>query len=118
MRYDLHIEHTYPNFTIKNCESCHNPGMFNVPGQAKSLPDLNSGTDDVTDRELGTVPAFVTGPASRACGGCHRADSIKEDDPDELRAFNQHTRAGGYLIDNAPGLLDSVIKTIMGIINN
>ena len=26
-----------------------------------------------------TVPEFVTGPASRACGACHRSEWIKDD---------------------------------------
>ena len=59
------------------------------------------------------MASFVTGPASRSCGGCHRANLIEEDDAVKLAAFNQHTKAGGYLIENADGVLDTVIKTIM-----
>jgi hypothetical protein len=114
--YDLHIEHVYPNFTIKNCKSCHNAGMFNVPDQSKSLPGILSAADTVTtmDRAIGAVPSYVVGPASRACGGCHRAEWIKEDKPGELASFNQHTNAGGYLIENTDDtVLGNVIYCIM-----
>jgi len=120
MRYDLHIEHTYPNFTIQNCESCHNEGMFEVPDQSKSLPGLLSGSDSIEtwDRNIGNVPAYVTGPASRACGSCHRARLINEDEAGELIALNQHTKQGGYLIeggDDSASVLDRVIDYIMAL---
>ena len=121
MRYDLHIEHTYPNFTIKNCESCHNEGTYNVPDQSKSLPGVLSATDNTTavgwNRNIGAVDSYVTGPATRACGACHRATPIKEDDPVELAAFFSHTRTNGYLVectsDTRAAVLESVINTIM-----
>lgn len=58
-----------------NCESCQVAGKYNVPDQSRSLPGLLSGTDELQglDRAIGAVPAAVAGPASRACGGCHRA---------------------------------------------
>jgi len=116
MRYDLHIEHTYPMFTSKNCESCHNAGAYNVPDQSKSLPGVLSAADEWTvDRNIGAVPSYVAGPASRACGGCHRAKFINEDDAAGLAAFNLHTKAGGYLVENTDGTLDTVIETIMSI---
>jgi hypothetical protein len=67
------------------------------------------------DRNIGAVPSFVTSPASRACGGCHRAHFINEDEAVKLTAFNLHTKAGGYLVENADGVLDTVIKAIMAI---
>ena len=120
MRYELHIEHTYPNFTIKNCKSCHNEGAFEVPDQDKSLPGVLSAADEITtrDRRIGAVPRYITGPASRACGSCHRAELIKEDEAGELIAFNQHTKQGGYLIeggDDYASILDQVIDYIMGL---
>lgn len=120
MRHELHIEHTYPNFTIKNCESCHNEGIFEVPDQYKSLPGVLSAADEVTtkDRKIGAVPLYVTGPASRACGSCHRAEMINEDEAGKLIAFNQHTKQGGYLIeggDDYTSILDEVIDYIMGL---
>ena len=123
MRYDLHIEHEYPNFTITNCESCHNEGAFEVPDQSKSLPGLLSKSDSVQnwDRNIGTVPGYVTGPASRACGSCHRARMINEDEAGELVSFNQHTKQGGYLIEEGAdsqeteSLLMAVIDYIMAL---
>ena len=119
LRYDLHIEHVYPNFTIKNCESCHNEGTYNVSDQSKSLPGLLSGSDyplEGWDRNIGEVPAYITGPAARACGSCHRSDMIKEDNAGELISFYGHTQRGGYLVENgadeAPAL-DEVIEEIM-----
>ncbi|MEJ2705569.1 MAG: hypothetical protein P8Z79_24270, partial [Sedimentisphaerales bacterium] len=91
--YDLHIEHVFPNFTIKNCRACHVEGAFEVPDQSRSMPGLLSGSDSIEtwDRNIGHVPGYVTGPASRACGGCHRAHAINEDNANELISFNQHT---------------------------
>jgi len=123
MRYDLHIEHVYPNFTITNCKSCHNEGAFEVPDQSKSLPGLLSKSDSVKtwDRNIGTVPGYITGPASRACGSCHRARMINEDEAGELVSFNQHTKQGGYLIkegansQETQSLLTAVIDYIMAL---
>jgi len=115
LRYEMHIEHGYPNFTILNCESCHNPGMYDVPKQNKSLGGLLSKSDAVADREIQNVPAYVTGPASRACGGCHRAEYINEDDFNGLVAFNQHMKQNGYLIEDADGMVLMAIETIMSM---
>jgi OmcA/MtrC family decaheme c-type cytochrome len=100
-RYDQHVEHLFPNFTIKNCESCHNAGTYEVPDQSKSLPGLESPswTNDTWDRSIGNVPSYVVGPANRACGGCHRAVLINEDDAGGLLAFNTHTDMGGYTLE-------------------
>ncbi len=102
-RYGLHIEHTTPIFSLKACEACHLEGTFEVPDQSKSMPGLLSRSDTlnmVPARGIGTVPAYVTGPASKACGGCHRAFEINEDNAGYLASFNQHTNAGGYLVEN------------------
>jgi len=115
-RYELHVEHTYPNFTIKNCKSCHKAGAFEVPDQTKSLPGKLSKSDTLNvDRNIGSVPAYVTGPASRACGGCHRAHLINEDKASALAAFNQHTKMNGYLVVDGTDVLDIVFETIMGM---
>ena len=115
MHYEHHIEFPYPNHGITNCQSCHEPGMFNVPDQTKSLPGLLSASDEVStlDRMIGNVPSVVTGPAARACGGCHRAVLIKEDAWSELIAFNQHTQQGGYRVDAG----DDALATLMDVIN-
>jgi OmcA/MtrC family decaheme c-type cytochrome len=118
LRYELHIEGVYPTFGLRNCQSCHNEGKFNVPDQSKSLPGLLSASEyplDGWDRNIGAVPSYVTGPASRACGGCHRAELIKEDLAGDLAAFNSHTKVNGYLIENDTGVLDKVIETIMAL---
>ena len=122
-RYDQHIQHVFPNFTIRNCEACHLEGTFDVPDQSKSMPGLLSAADDVIDwyemvksgnipdtiavrkdeRNIGgpdSNPETVVGPASRACGGCHRAAFIKADDPGGLAAWNAHTEAFGTFVKN------------------
>lgn len=132
-RYDEHINHTFPNFTIKNCEACHLEGTYNVPEQSKSLPGVLSASDDpATWYEMvgglavedpagrnisGSVPEFVTGPASRACGGCHRADLINADRAGDLAAFNAHTEAGGTFVENdaEDTILFGIIDKIMSL---
>jgi OmcA/MtrC family decaheme c-type cytochrome len=120
MHYEHHIEFPYPTHGIADCESCHTADSNNVPDQAKSLPGLLSASDSVTgwDRKIGEVPEYVTGPASRACGGCHRAELIKEDEAGGLIILNQHTKQGGYLIDGGEdpdSALLSVIDEIMAM---
>jgi OmcA/MtrC family decaheme c-type cytochrome len=126
IHYEHHINHVFPNFTIQNCEACHNEGTYNVPDQSRSLPSLHSGTDEVTtmDRQIGNLEPFVTGPASRACGACHRAHRIKDDDVSGLAAFQQHMKAGGYLLEDpdrvdggttGKGIWDMVVETVMAL---
>ncbi|MFC2031747.1 hypothetical protein ACFLWA_13610, partial [Chloroflexota bacterium] len=101
LHYDHHIGFPYPTHAEKNCESCHYEGTNNVPDQGASLPGLSSASDSPLngwDRNIGEVPAYITGPASRACGSCHRAELINEDEAGMLAAFNQHIKQGGYLI--------------------
>ena len=117
-RYERHIEHTLPYFTPLACESCHVSGKFNVPDQSKSMPGLLSASYTLTqDRAIGTVPAYATGAAGRACAGCHRAEMINEDAAGELASLNAHVTQNGILLDNtAPnGYLYAVIDKIMGI---
>jgi len=135
-RYDMHKEHVFPNFTIRNCEACHLDGKFNAPDQSASLPGVLSETYDVltwykvledtgtgnfleeevvedpAGRKIHGVPSYVVGPASRACGGCHRADLINEDAAGDLAAFNAHTQAFGTLVEN-----DSDDQILFGIID-
>jgi len=115
MEYEHHIETPYPTHGITDCESCHNPGTYNVPDQSMSLPGLLSASDEITgwDRNIGTVPSVVTGPASRACGSCHRAELINEDDANGLLSLNQHTNLGSYMIDAG----DDPTATLMDTIN-
>ncbi|MBU0553694.1 hypothetical protein KJ940_19640, partial [Myxococcota bacterium] len=114
MRYQHHVEHTYPNFTIKNCESCHFPDTYDVPDQSKSLPGVFSAADAWdTDRNIGAVPSYVSGPGSRACGSCHRATLINEDDAGTLAALNQHTKSNGYLVEAVSGIYDMIVANVM-----
>jgi OmcA/MtrC family decaheme c-type cytochrome len=138
-RYDQHIQHVFPNFTIRNCEACHKPGTYDAPDQSKSMPGVLSASDDVNiwyemvssggnipstiavltpdGRNIGTVAETVTGPASRACGGCHRANFIKADDAGGLAAWNAHTEAGGTFVENDADdtVLFGVIDKIMSM---
>ena len=111
----------FPNFTIKNCEACHAtsgsgvPVRYNPPDNSQSMPGLESPSATLThgwvdlstgaslptgQRNIGTVPAYVTGPGSRACGGCHKAVFINEDNAGALAAFHGHVEQGGYNVEN------------------
>ncbi|HUO95361.1 MAG TPA: hypothetical protein VMT92_03940 [Steroidobacteraceae bacterium] len=117
-RYFEYTNHTFPNFTVKNCEACHFAGTYDVPDQTTTIPGLlsksvavsqwfalDANSDPImpgpTSRNINNVPSYVVDPSSRACGGCHRADLIKTDDASGLASFNQHTAAGGYLVDTS-----------------
>jgi hypothetical protein len=120
MKYNHHVESTYPNFTLLNCESCHNPGTYEVPDQTKSLPGILSAADAVeglAGRNIGLVPSVVVGPASRACGSCHRAHMINENLGGELAAFEEHTASFGTRLENGTGVLDAAIAKIMSLFN-
>ena len=127
--YAQHIGHNFPHFTALNCEGCHNPGTYDVPDQTKSMPGAISasydvatwydtsdpGVEDPAGRNMASLPSFVTGPASRACGGCHRADMIAEDDAGALVSFNAHTEAFGTLVEyeDDDSVLFGIIDKIM-----
>jgi hypothetical protein len=115
MHYRHHTESTYPNFTLLSCESCHNAGTYEVPDQTRSLASILSASDSnaTWDRTIGTIPSYVVGPASRACGSCHRAEMINEDAASRLLSFNEHTATNGYLLPNDTGVLDAAIAKIM-----
>jgi OmcA/MtrC family decaheme c-type cytochrome len=112
--YEHHVGSTYPNFTLLNCNSCHNDGTFEVPDQSKSLPSLHSpsAANDTWERNIEGVPGFVTGPASRACGSCHRSQLINGDAAGGLDAFNEHTNYFGYLVEAGTGVWDAVLETV------
>ena len=120
LHYEHHVQFPFPTHATTNCEACHVEGQYNVPDQTKSLPGILSETDVVSgrDRAIGEIPSYVTGPAARACGGCHRAVLINEDKASELASFMQHTKNGGYLIEAGEddvGTLMTVIDEIMAI---
>jgi OmcA/MtrC family decaheme c-type cytochrome len=119
-KYATEIEMPFPKHGITNCEACHVAGTNNVPSQSKSMPGLLSASDVLKgkDRTIGDVPAYVTGPATRACGGCHRAELIKDDNAQGLALFNLHTAQYGYMVEAGEQPLDtlnSVFDQIMAL---
>lgn len=114
MRYELHVEHVFPNFTAKNCESCHLPGKYAVPDQSESMPGKLSGSDTVAGRNL-DVAAAVVGPGARACGGCHRAAMLNEGETGKVVSFMQHTKNNGYGVEDGAGVFDTVVAKIMSL---
>lgn len=115
--YKAHIGTDYPKFGITNCESCHKPGTYDVPNQAKSMPGLLSAAYTLTGwvRNIGVVPSYVTGPAVRACGSCHRSQMINADDAGGLAQLNAHFKTFGYTVENETGLWDSIVAKIMTV---
>ena len=71
-----------------------------------------------TERSIGEIPAYVTGPASRACGSCHRAELINEDSASNLLSLNQHTNMGGYLIEAGDDPVSTLMAAIREIMAN
>ncbi len=72
--------------------------------------------EPVEGRNIGDIPLAITGPAARACGGCHRAELIKADNIGQLVALNQHMKREGYLVeggDDYSATLATVIEQIM-----
>jgi OmcA/MtrC family decaheme c-type cytochrome len=117
-KYTTEIEMPFPKHGITNCEACHVSGTNNVPNQGKSMPGLLSASDVLQgkDRTIADVPSYVTGPAARACGGCHRAVLLNEDNANGLALFNQHTAQYGYMIEageKPSDTLQSVFDQIM-----
>jgi hypothetical protein len=93
---------------------------FDANGQYSALSDR----PNISGVPTGIIPSYMTGPASRACGGCHRAGFVKEDDVNGLVSFNQHTNMGGYMVDtsktdstwtSATAYIYGVISHIMSI---
>jgi OmcA/MtrC family decaheme c-type cytochrome len=103
--YEHHIDSHFPTFGTEDCLACHNAGKFNSVDQSKSLPGVLSGSDpDVVfygglARNIGDVPSYITGPATRACGACHRAHEINEDNAGELASLFSHWGSFGTLVE-------------------
>ena len=115
LHYEHHIGFVYPTLGF-DCESCHNPGTYDVPKQTGSMPGLLSASDsnDTIDRNIGDVPEYVTGPAVRACGACHRTQRINSDDAAGLTTLNQHFEDYGYLWENDEN--DVILHYIIDIV--
>lgn len=121
LHYEHHIEFPFPTHGITNCEACHVEGAYEVPDQSKSLPGVLSASDyPLTgwDRNIGNVSLVITGPAAKACGGCHRAHLINEDDANGLLAFYQHTAMGGYVIVPDNDYADDILTAIDDVMAN
>ena len=119
-RNEQHKHHTFPNFTALSCEACHVSDVYNVPDQSQSMPGVLRASwtlDDPSVRAIGTIPEYVTGPASRACGGCHRADMVVHDAAGDLASFNANTGSFGTLEENDDDdlILYGIIDKIMGM---
>ena len=135
LEYEHHIDSHFPTFGTENCLACHNAGKFNVPDQSKSLPGLLSASDAREDelfvpvifpdglaRNIGDVPSYITGPATRACGACHRAHAINEDASGELASLFSHWRTFGYVVeadannqdsqDNLLAVIDEIFSSL------
>jgi len=119
MEYEHHVESNFPTFGVEDCRACHNAGKFNVPNQGLSLPGVLSDTDFGTVRNIGTIPGFSTGPATRACGACHRAEAIIANagagDPIKLANINSHMTTFGYMIETPPATILDVILKVFSI---
>jgi hypothetical protein len=79
------------------------------------MNDAGPNGEDTWMRNIGDVPSYVTGPGARACGGCHRADIIAADDASVLTSFNQHTKGGGYLVEDEEGVYEVIVDKIMSM---
>jgi OmcA/MtrC family decaheme c-type cytochrome len=120
LHYEHHIGFPYPTHAETNCESCHYEGTYEVPDQTMSLPGLISASDSPLegwDRDIGEIPEVATGPAARACGGCHRAELINEDDASGLASFYQHMKNGGYLVEAVDDERLDDVATLMEVID-
>ena len=120
-RTAAHMKHKFPFFTALACEGCHVDDFvagevrYNVPDQAESMPGVMAATDDIPTRSVGNVPEYVSGPASRACGSCHRAVMLNKDHAGDLASFNAHTDAFGTYVENDEDdlVLFGIIEKIM-----
>jgi len=116
--WEVYKEHFFPRFTRKACEACHveqsSPGnsKYRVPDQSKSLSARLSASDTVAGRNL-NIPSYVTGPAYRSCGGCHRAEELNEGEFGELVSLNGHAKQNGYLFEVDDDTADSVLETVI-----
>ena len=114
LKYEEHIVMPFPTHGVTNCEACHVKGAYEAPSQSASLPGLLSASADnkTADDAITGVPSYVSGPAERACGGCHRAQAINEAKAGDLRMLNQHFQMGGYLEPAGDKPADTLMKKI------
>lgn len=117
MEYKSHTGTQYPKFGITDCKSCHAAGTYEVPNQGKSMPGVLSASSafKAGARNISGIPQYVTGPAVRACGSCHRSEMINKDDATGLAVLNAHFKQNGYMVENETGLWDSIVAKLMAI---
>jgi OmcA/MtrC family decaheme c-type cytochrome len=105
-RTEAHMKHKFPFFTALACEGCHVDDFvagevrYNVPDQTESMPGVLAASDDIPTRSIGAIEEHVTGPASRACGSCHRAVMINRDHAGALVSLDAHTGTFGTYVQN------------------
>jgi OmcA/MtrC family decaheme c-type cytochrome len=116
LEYTHHVQSNFPTFGIEDCRACHNAGKFNVPNQGLSMPGVLSNTDFGTSRNIQpTATDTITGPATRACGACHRAEAIIANagagDAIKLANINSHMTTFGYMLASPPAtILDVIVQ--------
>ena len=120
MNYEHHIEFPYPDACHHQLRVLPRPGHYKMPDQTKSLPGparRHPIVNETIDRAIGAIPPMSPGRA-RACGGCHRARVINEDNAGGLRHPEQHIKQGGYLVEagEVPAdTLNTMITEIMAL---
>ena len=78
--------------------------------------DGDAAVEDPSGRNIGAVPEYTVGAASRACGGCHRARLINQDEAGALASWNSHTQTFGTYSENDEddkvlyGIIDKIMK--------
>jgi OmcA/MtrC family decaheme c-type cytochrome len=112
-RYDLHVNHTFvlsSSYDVLTWYEFADSTGF----------DGEAVVENPDGRNIGSVDAAVVGPASRSCGGCHRADLINDDAAGDLAAFNAHTETFGTYVsvedpddDEGQAVLIGIIDKIM-----
>ncbi len=96
------------------------PGLQSKSDTPLTWYDIVGGlaVENPSGRNLGFTPEIVTGPASRACGGCHRARFIRDDAAGDLASLNAHIESGGtYAENDDPGdeVIYGIIDKIMSL---
>jgi len=93
-RYNQHINHVFPNFTIRNCEACHasetdpNFVSYNAPGNSESMPGVASTSYAVeTWYEMVPSSGFCSITDTQSCvedGDCPGGETCESTIPGEI----------------------------------
>ena len=118
LHFEHHIGFIYPTLGF-DCESCHNPGTYDVPSQTDSMPGWSSPSDAnaTTTRAINDIPDYISGPAGRACGSCHIVPLINADDATGLDELFSHIEAYGYLWENDEDnvILNFIVDAVLSV---